>query len=250
MIVRLHNLAARAPRMTDLDTVTGLLIACDSMESYIAEPTAEDVCRVWESPDFCMETDAWVIVTNQGRLVGYADVRREGEEQIVSLIRVHPEYRGRGMGTLLIWLTEDRARQMLRLQEKEWRVVLSVTVSDMDQGARHLLEREGYSLTRHFWRLVIDVDEVSRTAQEEGSEEQRKLKLDLVIDAHSLLLPSSQNGARESSVRANEFASEKRESAHHTGIYVAHQYDVYEKVLRAGSKRIVEESQEKHYINA
>jgi GNAT superfamily N-acetyltransferase len=219
VIVRFHNLAARAPSMADLDQVTELMIACDVVESRIAEPTAEDVRQAWQRADFCLSMDAWVIVTGQGKLVGYADVRCEERGHLVSMIRVHPEYRRRGIGTLLIWLTEERARQLMRDQEKEQRVVLSLTVSGMDQGASCLLEREGYTLARHFWRLVIDVDEVARTAQEE-LEEQRKLKLDLVIDSHTLLGDAA--------------------TFHRTGMYVAHQYNVYEKVLRMGERQTEE----------
>jgi GNAT superfamily N-acetyltransferase len=213
--------------MADLDAVTRLMIACDSVESRIAEPTVEDVCQAWMRADFCLSTDAWVIATNQGQLVGYADVRRGEQGQMVSVIRVHPEFRGRGIGTLLIWLVEDRARQMLHCQEKDLRVALGITVSSLDQGARELLTREGYTLTRHFWRVVIDVDEVSRTAQEEP-ENQGKLKLDLVIDSRSLL---------------GDAGAFKR-----TGMYIAHQYDVYEKVLQVGKDQLPEYVQEKQYM--
>jgi GNAT superfamily N-acetyltransferase len=219
VIVRFHNLAVRAPKMADLGAVTELMIACDTVESRIAEPTSEDVRRAWQSADFSMGMDAWVIATNQGRLVGYADVRSEKQGELVAVIRVHPEYRGRGIGTLLIWLIEDRARQIARCQDEEQHMALTITVSGMDQGGRHLLEREGYSVARHFWRLVIDIDEMSRAAQEELDGE-RKLKLDLVIDSHSLLGEAA--------------------SYHRTGMYVAHQYDVYEKVLREGRKALVE----------
>ena len=228
VIVRFHNLAVRAPKMADLGAVTELMIACDSVESRITEPTAEDVRRAWQSADFSLGTDAWVIATNQGRLVGYADVRSEKQGELLSVIRVHPEYRGRGIGTLLIWLIEDRARQISRCQDKEQRISLVLTVSSIDQGGRHLLEREGYSVARHFWRLVIDIDEVSRTAQE-ASEGERKLKLDLVIDSRSLLGEEA--------------------SYHRTGMYVAHQYDVYEKVLREGRKASVEGMREHDIVN-
>ena len=225
MIVRFHNLAARAPSMDDLDAVTELMIACDLVESRITEPTAEDVRQAWQGANFCLSMDAWVIVTNQGKFVGYADVRQEEEGRFVSVIRVHPEYRKRGIGTLLTWLTEERARQLTCDQEQ--RVVLSVTVSSLDDGARCLLQREDYTLVRHFWRLVIDVDEVARSAQEEV-EDQKRLKLDLVIDSSTLLGDAA--------------------TYHRTGMYVAHQYDVYEKVLRVGGRQS-EKVSARQYVN-
>ncbi|HEV2654176.1 MAG TPA: GNAT family N-acetyltransferase, partial [Ktedonobacteraceae bacterium] len=155
MIVRLHNLAARPPAMSDLKAVTALMVACDLAESGIAEPVEEDVRRSWQEASFNLKTDAWVIVTNRGHIVGYAEVRRAGEQQLTSLLRVHPDYLGRGIGTLLVWLTEERSRQLLHSMARDLRVTLTTVVSNLNSRAQHLFEREGYAPSRHFWRLMI-----------------------------------------------------------------------------------------------
>lgn len=215
MIVRLRNLSARAPGATDLQAVAALLIECDVAESGIIGPTEEDVHCLWQTAGFNLKTDAWVITTNRGHIVGYADVRRDQHEQFVTLLRVHPGYRGRGIGTLLIWLVEERARQLLRSMDTAHRVTLSCVVSDLDEAARHLLDRENYTQVRHFWRLVIEMDQVAMQAREEAYQ-RGKLKVDLIVDSHNtagtMQLPT------------------------HSGNYVARQYNVYEKVLQAGKE--------------
>lgn len=213
MIVRLHNLSARAPVEADLEAVTSLMVACDTSESGIADPTEEDVRISWQSSGFSLKTDAWVIVANKGQIVGYADLHQHEAGQLIFSSLVHPDYRGRGIGTLLIWLVEERARQMMSTLPAEVRVTLSIAVSSMNQMAHHLLEREGYSLLRHYLRLLIELDEA--TSQPFDEERQSgKIKMDLVVDGRSLM--------------------EATPLVRRTGMYVVRQYDVYEKELRAG----------------
>lgn len=213
MIVRLHNLSARFPRMEDVQAVTTLMIQCDSAEFGIADPMEEDVQKNWQALGFDLKTDAWVIVTRAGQTVGYGEVRQSEEAQLSFAIYVHPDYRGRGIGTLLIWLVEDRARQMARRLQSEQPVTLSIAISSFNQAAQRLLERERYTQERHFWRLLVDMDEAV-VAEANGGNEEGKIRVDLVVDAQNLM------GATP--------------LARRTGMYVARQYHVYEKVLHAG----------------
>ena len=217
MIVRLHNLSARAPVTSDLRAVIELLIACETDESGMADAVEEEVRNTWQEATFNLKTDAWVIVTNKGQIVGYAQVRRDEHEQFIALMRVHPEYRGRGIGTLLTWLVEERARYLLNYVSPDTRVTLSSTVSSSDRAACRLFEREGYSEVRSFWRLIIEMDEMP-TESFDDFYQHGKLKVDLVVDAENLM------GTTQLQRR--------------TGMYVAHQYVVYEKELRAA--RIIE----------
>ena len=89
------------------------------------------------------------------------------------------------------------------------------TVSHVNEPARRLLEREGYTQVRHFWRLVIKMDEVPSESFEEFYQH-GQLKVDLVVDAQNLV------GTTQLHKR--------------TGMYVARQYNVYEKVLRVGQE--------------
>lgn len=212
MIVRLHHLSTRRPTWSDVEVVTALLAACDACEtgSKDAEMCEEDVRKLWQAPDFRMHTDAWLIVHTMGTVVGYAEVRWSEDGKFTTQIAVHPDYRGRGIGTLLNWLTEERARCMLASICPDVQMVLSATASNANPFARHLYEREGYRVVRQFWRLLIEIAEVpaSRTQQQRG------LKFDLKIDAKSW------HGTTHLQEQA--------------GMYSAHLYDVYEKVLRAG----------------
>ena len=211
MVVRLHNLAARPPELNDLEAVTELIVACERADVGIAAVSEEEVENNWQASGFTLGTDAWVIVTKRGQIVGYADVRRSGGYQLTSLLRVHPDYLGRGIGTLLVWLTEERARELMRAFPVDQPVTLINCVCSLNERSRHLFEREGYTLARHYWSVIMREEE-ERKQSSGVSYQSKRLQFDLSIDAQNFM------GTPSRVVR--------------TGMYVMHQYYVFEKELR------------------
>lgn len=212
MAVYLQNLSARAPVMRDLEAVTRLISVSDIAEHGMSDCTKEDILALWQKPGFSLKTDAWVIVAKE-QIVGYVAVWHDDYACIYMKVVVHPNYRGRGIGTLLLRLAEQRARTIALQAHPEVRVTLSSTVSQINETARQLLEREGYLLARHYWRIVIEVDETTPYTHT-GNGLHSKLKVALDIDSQRL------SGAASLYER--------------DGVYAIRQYAVYEKELRAG----------------
>ncbi len=211
MAILLQNLVARSPSLSDLSDITRLFITCDIIEDGMSDYTEEELLADWQRPAFNLETDAWVITTTRGQIVGFADIWSCDYTQIDMRVRVHPESLGRGIGTLLLRLAEHKARQYLRKAPSDLRVVLHSPISSGNQEARNLLEQEGYTPVRQFWRMMIDADETA-----DGSYQPSKLKFDLYA-AMQKLVDLAQPHQR-------------------TGIYIARQYDIYEKELRPGKE--------------
>jgi GNAT superfamily N-acetyltransferase len=211
MAILLQNLVARPPSLNNLSDVTRLLIACDIIEDGMSDYTEEELLADWQRPGFNLETDAWVITTTKGQIVGFADVWSCDYTSINMRVRVHPESLGRGIGTLLLRLAEHKARQYLRKAPSGLRIVLQSPVSSGNLEARNLLEQEGYIPVRQFWRMMIDADEAA-----DGSYQSNKLKFDLYAEMQQLV------GLSQPHQR--------------TGIYITRQYDIYEKELRAGEE--------------
>jgi ribosomal protein S18 acetylase RimI-like enzyme len=208
MPVLLANLAVRTPAAGELEQITRLIITCDIAQYGAPDSTIEDLLSDWQGSSFNLETDAWVIVTTKGDLVGFACVWDKEHEQLSTFLCVHPDYRSRGIGTLLLRLAEERARQHVRYARPGARVALTDTVSDCNEAAKGLLEQEGYLCVRTFWRMLIEMDESFKDYYQRG-----KLKVELVLDSQGCMStkqPFTRNGN-----------------------YVARQYRVYEKELRA-----------------
>lgn len=215
MPAMLRNLLARAPQMEDLEAVTELLVACDIADFGMPDRTKEDIHAEWCRPDFNLDTDAWIIVTTDGRFVGYAHVWPCNSMHTSVFASVHPAYRNRGIGMLLLRLAEERAREQINAAPPAARISLTSVVSHSNEAARWLFEREGYTPVQQFWRLIVEMeDEPSESF--EAFPQHGKLKLDLAVNI------------------ANPVGTTQIQKR--TGIYVARQYDVYEKELRSGTE--------------
>ena len=164
--------------------------------------------RSWSRSSFHLSEDAWVVVSRKGQFAGFGCVWHRDCEEFSTFVCVRPDYRERGIGTLLLRLVEDRARQQMSLAHPEVRVSLKALASSRNSEARSLFEREGYSCIREFWRLTLELGEVSSYIHD------GKLVVDVDVESGRLV------GA--STLYDRE------------GIYSVREFSVYEKELCQG----------------
>lgn len=185
MAVLLKNLVARPPQTDDLAALAELVALCESGEDSTTGSSLEDLLPQWQRPDFHLADDAWVIVTTRGQIVGFACVWHEDQAQLSTFICVHPEYRNRGIGTLLLRMVEMKARQSLRLAPPGARVVLRGLIGKANKGAQSLFEREGFQPGRQFLRISYTLAEA--TGEWPAPQAQKRLKANVTLE-HSRLL--------------------------------------------------------------
>ncbi|HEY1354155.1 MAG TPA: GNAT family N-acetyltransferase [Ktedonobacteraceae bacterium] len=185
MAVMLKNLVARAPQVEDRAALSELIALCEHAEESAAGSLLEDVLSHWQHPDFHLADDARVIVTTRGQMAGFVSVWHEHRARICTFLCVHPEYRRRGVGTLLLRLAELRARQLLCLAPADARVVLRGVVGKANKGAQRLCEQEGYVAERQFLRLSFFL------AEDSGAQPlapgRQKLNVDIGLEQEQLI---------------------------------------------------------------
>ena len=108
-------------------------------------------------------------------------------------------------------LVEERARQHVRKARKGSQVTLCGTVRGLNEQAKGLFEREGYSALRTIWRI-----EVGANDSREESTLHTVFKADLDIVSQRLV----------DATKLYDLDA----------IYIIREYEVYEKELRAGEK--------------
>jgi mycothiol synthase len=111
--------------------------------------TGEQLRAWWAPREERLAMNGWVALVDD-RIAGYAEAQREGAlANVADESCVHPEFRGRGIGSHLVALAEEwaRTRDLPRL------FIHVVT----DEG-RRLLEARGFELVRFFWRMEIELD--------------------------------------------------------------------------------------------
>ena len=155
----------RRPTLDDMSAVKRLLNDVEVAEYGIGETTESDMHMMWQRPGFALATDAWIVLAPAGDVVAYASVGNRQHIRVYEGVEVHPAYRGRGIGTYLLHLTEERAYQHIPEAPEGARVVLSGEVSDLNVAGQRVLEKNGFALIRNFWRMGIELQETPPVAQ-------------------------------------------------------------------------------------
>jgi ribosomal protein S18 acetylase RimI-like enzyme len=148
----------RPPTEEDISAILRLLHDFDIAEGGEADPwTPASVLGWWQDLDIA--TDAWLVLPPDGQLAGYASVNDDGGGRLIADGYIHPAQQGRGIGSTIIDLTEQRAAAMLETQPDGARVVLVNNIMANSERARNLLETRGYELTRVFFRMEIALEQ-------------------------------------------------------------------------------------------
>ena len=141
---------AHAPTIADAHAVAGLIAACQLADDGAAEMTAEELLDDWQGLDLAEE--AVVVLAPDRRPAGYADVLNRRFVRVTVYGYVHPEQRGRGVGTYLVRWGEAWAEERIQLAPAHARVVVEHFVHESNSAARSLLASLGYEHVRtHYW---------------------------------------------------------------------------------------------------
>ena len=151
--------------------------------------TEEDLKRFWSDPNFNMETDAWAVETQDGRIVGYQEFyEKQAHAAMVGDGYVHPQFHELGIGTTMLRTLEQRARQEMELAEPDLRVYLRNGVPANDLAACKLHENEGYQPIRFSWHMEIQLTEAPGVPSFPAGIELRPFNLEqhnhVVYEAH------------------------------------------------------------------
>jgi mycothiol synthase len=142
----------RPPSIGEASVIDRLAAACDAA---LGAPPAlsEDLIReFWARPRFVLETDAWVVELGRS-VVGYAEIWDTAPTRLSAFAIVHPDHTGRGIGSALAAIVEDRAAVKASGDSRLISAVLTP-----DQAAARLLAARGYDWARRFWHMEVELE--------------------------------------------------------------------------------------------
>jgi mycothiol synthase len=154
------DVTVRPATMDDAEAVAYLFNACSL--DVLGKPriSVEELRSDWQVPGFDLAADTHTVWTRQDRLIGYADLWGKSANcvRFTPWVRVHPEFRGYGIGSYLNEWAESRAREEVVKAPEGARVVLETFAPAADTAARELLRARGMIETRHSWEMEIQLD--------------------------------------------------------------------------------------------
>ena len=145
----------RAPTEADFDEVLGLAQAADVAVIGETDWTKDGLRDEWRQVD--LEQDAWVIEL-EGRIGAYATFENRSSGRYVADGYVHPDLRGRGLGSKLLDVTEERAEAQLGAEPDGIRVYLQNATLVGDECTPNLYARRGYEANRYQFRMLAELD--------------------------------------------------------------------------------------------
>lgn len=143
---------ARPASEDDLEQMAAVANAYDLADFGHADTEVEHLRDSWHERGFDAERDTWLVLDPGGAVAAFGLVEPTPGPVLESFGRVHPEHRGRGLGTFLVASMEARAAERPGVE----RLYNGLTATDA--AARALLEGRGYELVRYFWHMERDLD--------------------------------------------------------------------------------------------
>jgi mycothiol synthase len=141
----------RAATPDDFERITAVIIADELNDAGQVTLGADFLQGEWSRID--LATDAWVATSDTGAIVGYGQVAREPPDIAQSWGVVHPEHRGRRVGSSLLDRIEERASALAEPSSLRFRHAINAG----DRAAAALLDARGLRPVHHFWHMQIDV---------------------------------------------------------------------------------------------
>jgi mycothiol synthase len=139
------------------EDIHALIVASDIADWGEASGYSLDEVRD-ELADIDPERDAWIVTSPASDVVGFASIRDRQHIRMDVEGYVHPEHRERGIGTTLVQVSEDRARDHVALAREGSRVIIQNWINAQNPDACALLERRGYEPFRYFNRMEMSLD--------------------------------------------------------------------------------------------
>ena len=119
--------------------------------------TVEELMGDWQEIE--PSEEAVVVTEPDGSVAAYADVLNRSYVSVSVYGYVHPEHRGRGVGSYLVRWGEEWTLDRMDRAPEDARVVVQHYVNTLNESAQRLLQASGYTPVRSYYRMAIELEQ-------------------------------------------------------------------------------------------
>jgi mycothiol synthase len=152
------HLGVRRAAVDDAPSLFQLISAIDRHDFGDVDMTVEEVRD--DLAGFDLANDSWLVYQPEGdgeALVAFAAIEPRADEEFRGQVSVHPDWRRRGIGAALAGELERAVRNRLTPDATEPIPILGFVKGD-STPERLWIESLGYTWSRRFWRMRIDME--------------------------------------------------------------------------------------------
>lgn len=157
----------RRPTLDDVQAVVDLCNAGDIAATGKPQTDAAEILDGWNASYLDLNRDVWLAETPEGRVAGYVECFHEpGDDQIMLFYYLYADFVDTGLEATLLALGEEHARELASSLPAEQPLTLMTAFYANENRSRRLVEAEGYTAVRHFYRMEIAFDAPPPTTPE------------------------------------------------------------------------------------
>lgn len=134
----------------DVDLISDFLQECDLVDIGFTDPVKAWVRWDLRGPRWDREHDRKLVFTADGFLAGFGNCTWDPGSWVGTYTRVHPEHRGRGIGSWFLEWAQVRAADHVAAGAKP---LLQVFFPAPDLAARDLVQARGFTKVRTAWSM-------------------------------------------------------------------------------------------------
>jgi GNAT superfamily N-acetyltransferase len=145
----------------DAQACVDLFNACSQQLYGVDDSKLDDLMTEWTSPGIDVNEMIRVIEDPDGQVIGYIDVWDVTNPHVVKWVWgvLHPDHWDEALYSQMLTWAEDLARQRVELAPEEARVIMKQGTASKDILRKNALERYGFELVRHFYRMQIELNQ-------------------------------------------------------------------------------------------
>lgn len=151
------GLSARPLHADDIDAIVRLLAAAEPLDDTGENENSDDLTEWFINERLDLTDDSRVVESADGELVAWASIMDLGNHRDEYALRldgrVHPAWRGRGIGRVLLGWQLSRSQELHRARHPEMGGRFAVGVTAPNHALERLVVRAGMEPVQYYWQM-------------------------------------------------------------------------------------------------